>query len=968
MGAEVQCKMYLQGYYSLKDLDNNAGKGTWPLHQEQKILRSGQPQYQDMFLTRPDIHRYEEYEKELLRQTILKHETIFRHQLHELHRLYKIQMDLMNHIRSKEPHKHLMLAGTLQSSNVFLSEDDTKRWHIGLTHMSTLSLMDSCYGRPSTLGTIMQSNFGPTQGIVKHKDHKPLVPKSIELQRRFFDLEVPADEFISNDVEPQRVSELSGVHDHPSNRVNGIALDLNEITREEDEITWEEEASALAITGHKTNSKEEMNSSASAYLSLQLLAKEFSQNLRNGGDGAEQFALSNTSSLCGILRPDDFPKPCESSQTPKVHDPATCFPFGRSKIEQHRKRTIFGVENSDINRDSSFVASHALGLQNALVPKFDVANSESFTILPGTKPSGSSRQHLISTEGNLCSNTCPQSNKSSITLMQSSEMIGELLKDNSSRSLPDARAKVSYQNDVCLGSQSESKELKGCHPSVWLGFPNEIHDRHFTFGKFQQHNPQNYLGVSGSITDVSSPKEVDMDAVSLNNPFKVICQQNLISVDWSRNRENSQGACSWLRPMPICNGKYSREREGLSSWQNHCLQVVHRQEMIKDPPQSFVQDSSSATHADDSEHGKIEIGDCSIDQKILGFPITDKPHVLNDLPSHSSPSKPSCLASAIDNGNLVKFGLSMTDLADDPLLPRSGQRDDRPASRYQIDLNICVTEEEVLFTPSSPIATKIDLEVPVVNETEIIITPVEGSPESKSREPFDVLKDESRVLHEGPIMVAADALVSISSSHMHNLPGNAADNLQEHATCHQSEASLTDSLHWLADIISSYKGDNEKETVEVSMGRVEDYCCKPQTLENPKDENTLPRKHRRGQTRRGRQRKDFQRDILPSLTSLSRNEVTEDLQTIEGLIKATGGTWQSRLVHRNSGMSCSGRGRRRSGVSHPSSIETPVCLRSAQQLKCIEVGFEEKSLTGWGKKTRPPPRQRCLINSPLPLK
>ncbi|KAG6720957.1 hypothetical protein I3842_03G088100 [Carya illinoinensis] len=922
MGAEVQCKMYLQGYYSLKDLDNNAGKGTWPLHQEQKILRSGQPQYQDMFLTRPDIHRYEEYEKELLRQTILKHETIFRHQLHELHRLYKIQMDLMNHIRSKEPHKHLMLAGTLQSSN-------------GLTHMSTLSLMDSCYGRPSTLGvhtfrshfnsvkgTIMQSNFGPTQGIVKHKDHKPLVPKSIELQRRFFDLEVPADEFISNDVEPQRVSELSGVHDHPSNRVNGIACK------------------------------------------------------RDG----------NLSICAG---------PCESSQTPKVHDPATCFPFGRSKIEQHRKRTIFGVENSDINRDSSFVASHALGLQNALVPKFDVANSESFTILPGTKPSGSSRQHLISTEGNLCSNTCPQSNKSSITLMQSSEMIGELLKDNSSRSLPDARAKVSYQNDVCLGSQSESKELKGCHPSVWLGFPNEIHDRHFTFGKFQQHNPQNYLGVSGSMTDVSSPKEVDMDAVSLNNPFKVICQQNLISVDWSRNRENSQGACSWLRPMPICNGKYSREREGLSSWQNHCLQVVHRQEMIKDPPQSFVQDSSSATHADDSEHGKIEIGDCSIDQKILGFPITDKPHVLNDLPSHSSPSKPSCLASAIDNGNLVKFGLSMTDLADDPLLPRSGQRDDRPASRYQIDLNICVTEEEVLFTPSSPIATKIDLEVPVVNETEIIITPVEGSPESKSREPFDVLKDESRVLHEGPIMVAADALVSISSSHMHNLPGNAADNLQEHATCHQSEASLTDSLHWLADIISSSKGDNEKETVEVSMGkgnsfqeelihdgvdyfefmtlnlvegRVEDYCCKPQTLENPKDENTLPRKHRRGQTRRGRQRKDFQRDILPSLTSLSRNEVTEDLQTIEGLIKATGGTWQSRLVHRNSGMSCSGRGRRRSGVSHPSSIETPVCLRSAQQLKCIEVGFEEKSLTGWGKKTRPPPRQRCLINSPLPLK
>lgn len=140
-------------------------------------------------------------------------------------------MDLKNHIRSKEPHKHLMLAGTLQSSNVFLSEDDKKRWH-----MSTLSLMDSCYGRPSTLGvhtfqshfnsvkgTIIQSNFGPTQSIVKRKDHKPLEPKSSKLQRRFFNLEVPADEFICNDVEPQGVSEFSEVHDHPSNRVNGIA-------------------------------------------------------------------------------------------------------------------------------------------------------------------------------------------------------------------------------------------------------------------------------------------------------------------------------------------------------------------------------------------------------------------------------------------------------------------------------------------------------------------------------------------------------------------------------------------------------------------------------------------------------------------------------------------------------------------------------------------------------------------------
>lgn len=79
MGTEVQSKMYLQGYYSLRDLNNNAGKGSWPLHCEQKTLRSGQ--YHEIFLTRPEMDGYDGHDKELLRQTILKHETVFRQQV-----------------------------------------------------------------------------------------------------------------------------------------------------------------------------------------------------------------------------------------------------------------------------------------------------------------------------------------------------------------------------------------------------------------------------------------------------------------------------------------------------------------------------------------------------------------------------------------------------------------------------------------------------------------------------------------------------------------------------------------------------------------------------------------------------------------------------------------------------------------------------------------------------------------------
>jgi hypothetical protein len=727
---------------------------------------------------------------------------------------------------------------------------------------------------------------------------------------------------------------------------------------------------------------------------------------------------SNRSSFSGSFRPGDFPKPCESSHVEfmKAHDPATCFPSGQSKTEQQIKRTIFGVEISDANRDSSVVASHSLGLQASLVPKSDMANSKSFTISPWTKPPGSLSQHLTSTQGNPCNNTSPQSNKSSVTLPRSREVTRELLIDSYSKSIPDIRDEVSYQNDVYLGSQSVSNELHGCQPSGVLGFPNGINDCNFTFEQFRQHKPQKYLRGSGSVMDVKSAKKMNMDAVAPNDQYKVICEQNLVSVDWPRTRENSQGASSWLRPMSNFNDKYSREKEGsghknLGSWQNYSLQFVNKTEMINGPSQRFTQDSSSATCADDAEHGKIDKGtcsnnmkilDCSNNMKILGFPIIDKPHILKDLPSHSSPSKRSCAASAID---IVNAGSVITDLAHDPMSPRSGEllkeKDQVVAkgldshgapSRHQIDLNICVTEEEVLSTPSSPVTTQIDLEVPVVIDTEIGITPAEGSPESKSREHFASLHDESRVPCEGLIRVAAEALVSISLSHVHDLPSHAVDNnLQENATCQQSEASLTDSLYWLAEIISSCKSDTENKVVEVSLGedyslqeelipdgidffefmtlnltesKVEDYCYKPEIWENQKDESTSQRRPRRRQMRRGRQRKDFQRDVLHSITSLSRNEVTEDLLTFEELIKATGCTWQSGLAHKNSSKSGGGRGRRRSVASNSASVATAACLPQVQQPKCIVLGLEEKSLTGWGKRTRRPARQRCLINNP----
>lgn len=77
MGTEVQGKMYLPAYYSMRDLNDATGNGSWPPHHESKTFG----QYYGIFSTRPATDGYMGYDKEQLRQTILTHETIFRHQV-----------------------------------------------------------------------------------------------------------------------------------------------------------------------------------------------------------------------------------------------------------------------------------------------------------------------------------------------------------------------------------------------------------------------------------------------------------------------------------------------------------------------------------------------------------------------------------------------------------------------------------------------------------------------------------------------------------------------------------------------------------------------------------------------------------------------------------------------------------------------------------------------------------------------
>lgn len=231
--------------------------------------------------------------------------------------------------------------------------------------------------------------------------------------------------------------------------------------------------------------------------------------------------------------------------------------------------------------------------------------------------------------------------------------------------------------------------------------------------------------------------------------------------------------------------------------------------------------------------------------------------------------------------------------------------------------------------------------------------------------------------HDTGMRLAADTILSMSVDvHTH------LDNV----TCYPSVLSPCDSLHLLAEVITlngEIAGQSEGSrydhceasddvfdvfeymTLKLEEVKADDSCCK-QCQNNKQNDGgksmaslffTRPL---RGQARKRRQRRDFQKDILPALASLSRHEVMEDLQALGGKIRASKSrqTSSTRRSISSSRSSVQLRGRWR----QPSSLAITVTEvhDSPPQLQPIHTELEIDGLNvmAWGRTTRRCRRQR----------
>ncbi|OVA00724.1 Protein of unknown function DUF863 [Macleaya cordata] len=1031
MGTKVQCKSYSPVYYSMRDLNEDANRGSWPLYYDDKILKS--EQYYNCFMTKSRMDAYPEHDKEVLKQTMLEHETVFRNQVYELHRLYRTQRDLMNELKRKELHKYPRPVEASQSSpfsSQIPSEDAKKMWQI-----PSFPLASSSCSRPSISGaesmqsplnfikeSSMQATPYPVQNGGTSKEHESLESKSKEVPRRMFDLQLPADEYLDSEgerIEEEKVSHASSEAGYPlkgncrvapvidvklslgsSGNPNcqgdasksdsrlwnrhGLA-DLNQPVQVEETTT----PAPVTFLGTAAHCGEIQRQDLPAKPNYPGFPREFFQgmqkdrnlgshinDLRLENEGkrerpynieAGQSSRGNFNSFHQGSCSEKLPTQLESAQVDfkRIHEHPAFSVCDYNKREPWRERAVCGIEITQSSQSLSnynylgSVLEPRIPSSYPVVPQ-SVDNSESSSVLSWIKPMNNFGEKSTEVKALPCLNSSSLFNKSSKSSVQNPVLIGNEWHFNSNRPSSSSGREISYRNGFCHGSQSESNASRGHFPSVRFDFLNGHINNNSALEHSENHSPTKYFRGSDCM-DVKSAKGMNLN-LALPNGFQdeEVRQHDLVIIDGEGKNEDPPQGLPWLRGKSASDNAPAKGKGRLNE--------------------------TGVSYA--SETRSVKVANCPDNRKILGFPIFDKSHISKDQNSLSSPSKfqyPSEVEEIKNSGNVFNI-----DLSRDPAKPESesklssenlkGLDIDRSGFRTDINLNLCIDEEENPSLPYIPrsnvkIAVEIDLEAPVLPEI------LEGIPRNGDCS-TDQLRScvQSSPTWTDPLeeleRIASEAIVFMSSS-----------NNLETSSFKSSEGSLKDSLNWFADVVSLNMADLESEsgvisrdndessefdyfesmTLKLTETKLDEVSCKFWVPENPKEEETgnssLLTRRRRGQSRRGRQRRDFQRDILPGLASLSRHEVTEDLQTFGGLMRATGHPWQSGSTRRNGARNGWARGRKRTQGPAP----TVICSPPREQPNNIEVGFEERSLKGWGKTTRRPRRQRLPAGSPIPL-
>ncbi|CAL9189701.1 unnamed protein product [Musa hybrid cultivar] len=986
MGTKVQCKSYLPGY-PISDLHEDANY-SWSRFSEDKTFSR---QMHNNFKLR-GVSSWLDYDKEMLKRTMLEHEAIFQRQVFELHRLYRTQKELMHDFKKKHLNEFsgpMVISRSSMFASQMHPEFSESVWH--LPHPPLLSTCQSTANvtdvddRRNFLNFLEESATQCNSISAKNggfvKDDRPKEAKLSGFPRRILDLHLPADAYIENedtehtegkiDVEPCAMAAETINMIHGIEADNEVKLSLGSV-----EVPGFGKG-ALKLNLHSRNG---------------LPIHSFADLNEPTEDSCERGTVGSGSCKFNGLNVDSkqLQKPWTTMRS-KTSSPHTN-PFMDKHGDQVVSSSYLNVDRADNGQEQQVlhnncgqskiaVSSYNSGLFNEKIP----LSCGSIKLTLDTTQESHIPIAVQALPGSSASSMLNGQSKSYNAVKQSNNVGCEKVPCNVDLQ-PQSRLDnkfSSHVNSLHHGSQMNSTSFTGTHllpcnlRMQSLGNNSDTSE----YANSEIHEPRKCL-KSLHFVDVKYAKDVQSNqAILCCSQSDLTDQQNLIR----KHHESSKGII-WHREKPSPSGS-----TGIKECDTRLDLRFSRDysQLIFSEFTEGVKDEGPSIFAAKQPMPSFDIKESRIQTSQTSDSLNSKR--IFCLPENSCRN--------FSYSNSISYVVhSLADDAKDYGKGKAG-RNFCPGLRNDINLNSDLTpiidpqsfrmsaEGETQIPPSFPWprvagkpTCKIDLEAPADElEEENTFSGAKLVDINHSKTTVEI--SQEKISSQDPhVILAADAIVSMSMD-VHKDSDKVA--------CHPFAPSSCDSLYMLAELVThdaESKGSGEGNcdaseddgldvfesmTLKLEELKADEYCCKPCRQEKPEDEKSMAAllltKPRRGQARRRRQRRDFQKDVLPALASLSRHEVTEDLQALGGVTRS-GKSWQissARSTCQNSA-SFQTRGRRRPRDLAITAVEVTDSPPRTQPIHS-ELENDGRNIMAWGRTTRRCRRQRMPSgNAPAP--
>ncbi|XP_072981852.1 uncharacterized protein [Typha latifolia] len=1015
MATKVDCESYFSVFHPMRDLNENMSNN-WSLYYEDKTF-DGQV-YHDREL-RP-TNGYSGYHKEMLRKTMLEHEAIFRRQVYELHRLYKIQRDLMDELIGKQLGRSVP-ACTYQTT---MTGTDEKRTPLNFLKQENLQCSSV---RNEARGSL--------------NDDRMFNCNSNKIPKKMFDLHLPADVYIECEdadktengtvstslsrspdplniicSEPEKAVQLTlATGENSSSRQGSLQsdkcprhylsihrlADLNEPSEdlhgEIPEISYFSHFDVIKTHSAETGGPLEIKPNKCLLHMDFFTARERDELTSTKLSHRDKQKVKQKGSLlyndaCQSQAVGDLSSALSSEKTPLSFEPI------QLKLKKSHGIYLDDLEKTDtrlMERETKLVEMSGRSPQlvksvlHSEVPAHKLTDH-----LTASAPISSQRKRVNSISHiPIAVQALPCFERSALIKAQGKRT--RAIIQNSGTACEELQMNDSVRFDRQSGNKS-------CPNGQNLESNSSMHLRYPPFTLEKQ---EISMKCNASINENSG--NLDMQKHLKNS--KCTDLQFMNGVNWNQHVSNEprNGFITLLGDL----GKYAEASKGLhlprtnpvstesvgknelashmsvgfpennqplmSNYDN-LVPNARKEDRTKGSSLSVRQLSLSSLHVKDSI---VERSGTSVEPNgaFLGFPF-QRDHGLHSFlyqeqylagDTKSSGRGKNAKATNVAFWNDINLNSMVPMDENDPICG-----DENSPSSHSL---LCITPE----------VYGIDLEAPADGWKEDRIfsrSEIMGKMRNKT---IDVSLNtkyglgDSGFSHDTTLRVAAESIVSLSLD---------ACSQADDITCSSLVPSSCVSLQWFAEVATSNAenigvpkfggGDGleplydngldlfEAMTLNLEEMKADEYMCKHREQENWKDADShsaalLLTMSRRGKLRKRRQRKDFQKDILPGLATLSRHEVNEDLQSLGGLMRESGKSWQKASAMRGRGRnksSCQTRGRRR-----PRSLAVTVSeilvSPPAPQPTHTETEITERSIMLWGRTTRRCSRQRNQVGN-----